>query len=102
MCIRDSTGELGSWNPIGDFGYRGDPTMPATQTMVESFSVPVGALPAGGSAYVLWLDDNSATNPDALYTIDNVRFTGVPEPASCLLAWSAAGILGWTRHRKAR
>ena len=59
-----------------------------------------GGKQSGTSAYVLWLDDNSVTNPDALYTIDNVSFTGVPEPTSGFLLLSAAGVLGWMRRRR--
>jgi hypothetical protein len=95
------TGDLESWNPIGDFGYLGAVGMPATQTQVQSFTAPIAPWPTGTPAYILWLDDNGAANPDALYTIDNVSFTGVPEPASGLLVWSAAGMLGWMRHRQA-
>lgn len=96
------TGELGSWNEIGNFGYRGVVGMPANQTEVQSFTAPISPWPTGTPAYVLWLDDNSVLNPDALYTIDNVSFKGIPEPASGLLLWSAAGMLGWMRHRQAR
>jgi hypothetical protein len=96
------TGDVESWNPIGDFGYRGAVGMPATQTQVQSFTAPISPWPNGTPAYVLWLDDNSVANPDALYTIDNVSFTGIPEPSSGLLVWSVAGMLGWMRRRKTR
>ena len=94
------TGEVETWQPLGDFGYRGVLGNPATQTEVQSLTVPVGAWQTGTSAYILWLDDNSALNPDALYTIDNVSFTGVPEPTSGFLLLSAAGVLGWMRRRR--
>jgi hypothetical protein len=92
------TGEIESWNPIDNFGYRGVAGNPATQTEVQSLTAPLGAWPTGTEAYILWLDDNSATNPDALYTIDNVSFTGVPEPATGLLVLSAAGVFGGLRR----
>ena len=85
------TGNANSWNPIGDFGTLGS----------VSVNAAVGSWAAGTNAYVLWLDDNSVTNPDALYSIDNVRFTAVPEPSSCLLAMGALGLFGFKRLRKA-
>jgi len=85
------TGNLNSWNPIGDFSTTG----------TVSFDAPVGSWAAGTDAYVLWLDDNSVPNPDGLYSIDNVRFTAVPEPSSYLLAMGALGLFGMKRLRKA-
>ena len=86
------TGNANTWNPIGDFGTVGS----------VSFNVPIGTLAAGASAYLLWLDDNAATNPDGLYTIDNVAFTAVPEPSSCLLAFGAIVALGVKGRRAVR
>ncbi len=85
------TGNANSWNPIGDFGTTG----------TVSVNAPVGTWAAGTDAYVLWLDDNSVPNPDGLYSIDNVRFTAVPEPSSYLLAMGAVGLFGFKRIRKA-
>lgn len=85
------TGNANSWNPIGDFGTTG----------TVSFNAPVGTWAAGTDAYVLWLDDNSVGNPDGLYSIDNVRFTAVPEPSSYLLAMGALGLFGFKRIRTA-
>ncbi len=85
------TGNANSWNPIGDFGTIG----------TVSVNAPVGNWTAGTNAYVLWLDDNSVANPDGLYSIDNVRFTAVPEPSSYLLAMGAMGLFGFKRLRKA-
>ena len=84
------TGNANSWNPIGDFGTTG----------TVSFNAPVGSWVAGTNAFVLWLDDNSVPNPDGLYSIDNVRFTAVPEPSSYLLAMGALGLFGFKRLRK--
>jgi hypothetical protein len=94
------TGALQSWNPIGDFGYRGSAATPPTTPQSQSFTVPLGSWPTGTNAYVLWVDDNSATNPDALYTIDNVRFTGIPEASSASLILGATGLLGLIRRRR--
>lgn len=85
------TGNANSWNPIGDFSTVG----------TVSINAPVGTWAAGTDAYVLWLDDNSVPNPDGLYSIDNVRFTAVPEPSSCLLAMGALGLFGFKRLRNA-
>ncbi len=84
------TGNTNSWNPIGDFGTTG----------TVAFDAPVGTWAAGTDAYVLWLDDNSIPNADGLYTIDNVRFTAVPEPSACLLAMGALGMFGFKRLRR--
>ena len=85
------TGNANSWNPIGDFGTTG----------TVSVNAPVGSWVAGTNAFVLWLDDNSVPNPDGLYSIDNVRFTAVPEPSSYLLGMGALGLFGMKRLRKA-
>jgi hypothetical protein len=61
--LLESHGEIESWNPIDNSGYRGVGGSPATQTQVQSLTAPVGAWPTGTSAYILWLDD-SVTNPE--------------------------------------
>lgn len=70
-----TTGGAGSWNAVGNFGYVGDGVTPATtpQQMQLTLNVP-GGWAAGTLLYVVWMDDNSAANPDGLYTIDNVVF----------------------------
>lgn len=85
------SGNANSWNPIGNFSTLG----------TVNFSVPVGTWLVNTNAHVLWLDDNSLANPDGLYSIDNVSFTAVPEPATCWLAMGALGLIGFKRHRKA-
>ena len=84
------TGNANSWNPIGNFGTLG----------TVNFNVPVANWAANTDAYLLWLDDNGVPNPDGLYTIDNVRFTAVPEPSAYLLGLGALGVLGYKRLRR--
>ncbi|MEQ1827062.1 MAG: hypothetical protein ABL921_14000 [Pirellula sp.] len=86
------TGNANSWNPIGNFSTLG----------TVNLNVPFGTWAANTDAYVLWLDDNSTTNPDGLYTLDNVSFTAVPEPSACLLAIGALGMIGFKRLRSGR
>lgn len=84
------TGNENTWNPIGDFGTLG----------AVNFNVPTGGTWANGTnAFLLWLDDNGQPNPDGLYTIDNVRFTAVPEPSACLMAMGALGMFVVQRRR---
>ncbi|HUP82202.1 MAG TPA: hypothetical protein VM260_26855 [Pirellula sp.] len=83
------SGNVNTWNPIGNFGTVG----------TVNFNVPFGTWAAGTDAYVLWLDDNAATNPDGLYTLDNVAFTAVPEPSSGLLGLSAIIAVGVKRRK---
>ena len=94
------TGNANSWNPIGNFGFQGAVGNPASQTQAVNFNVPFSTWAAGTDAYILWLDDNAVTNPDGLYSLDNVAFTAVPEPSACLLAMGALGVLGIKLRRK--
>lgn len=96
------TGNANSWNPIGNFGFQGAVGNPATQTQSVNFNVPFTTWAAGTDAYILWLDDNAVTNPDGLYSLDNVAFTAVPEPSACLLALGALGVIGTKLRRKGR
>jgi len=96
------TGNADSWNPIGNFGFQGAVGNPATQTQTVNFNVPFSTWAAGTDAYILWLDDNAVTNPDGLYSLDNVTFTAVPEPSACLLAIGALGVIGTKLRRKGR
>lgn len=84
------TGNANTWNPLGNFATLG----------TVNFDVPFAAWANNTDAYVLWLDDNSEQNPDGLYTLDNVRFTAVPEPSAGLLALGLGGVLGFKRFRK--
>lgn len=97
------TGLQDSWNPIGDFGFRGTLLGAASQTQSYSVTAPVTTWAAGANAYILWLDDNAVTNPDGLYLIDDVAFTPTPvpapEPTAGLLAMGAAGVFGFVRRR---
>ena len=95
-------GDANTWNPIGDFGYRGTILGVPVQTQAYTMTAPVAAWAAGTNAYILWLDDNALTNPDGLYTLDNVSFTPAPEPAAGLLALSAFGVFGFARRRAAK
>ncbi len=65
-----------SWTGIGNFGFAGVAGGAATRTVAQSASITVGSWATGTPAYLVWLDDNGVTNPDGLYTIDNVSFTG--------------------------
>ena len=95
------TGTANSWNPIGDFGFRGTAGGVATQTQAFSLTAPVAAWANGTNAFILWLDDNAATNPDGLYLLDNIAFTPTPEPTAGLLALTALGVFGIVRRRTA-
>ena len=65
-----------SWTPVGNFGFRGVAGAAATRTDALGTSITLGKWNAGAPAYILWLDDNAATNPDGIYSLDNVSFTG--------------------------
>ena len=65
-----------SWTPIGNFGFRGVAGAAATRTDPIATSVVLGKWNAGTPAYIMWLDDNAAANPDGFYSLDNVSFTG--------------------------
>ena len=95
------TGTANSWNPIGDFGIRGTAGGVTNQTQAFSLTAPVAAWANGTNAFILWLDDNAATNPDGLYSLDNIAFTPTPEPAAGLLALTALGVFGFVRRRTA-
>ncbi|MGI8603909.1 MAG: hypothetical protein ACR2OZ_13050 [Verrucomicrobiales bacterium] len=85
------TGAANDWVPVGNFGTAGP----------VNVLLPVGNWAAGSQMFVLWADDNSLTNPDGLYQIDNVIFNAVPipEPSLGLLAVLGSAILGLRRRR---
>ena len=66
-----------AWNAVGNFGFIGVAGAAATRTVAQSTNIPFANWAAGTSAYLVWLDDNGLTNPDGLYALDNVSFTGV-------------------------
>ena len=96
------TGLANSWNPIGDFGFRGTAGGAANQTQPFSMTAPVVNWANGTNAFILWVDDNAATNPDGLYLLDNIAFTPTPEPTAGLLAMSTLGVFGLVRRRVAK
>ena len=67
-----------SWTAVGNFGFISTVAGgPATRTVAQSTNINIGGWATGAPAYLAWLDDNSAGNPDGIYSIDNVSFSGV-------------------------
>jgi hypothetical protein len=92
------TGAANSWTAVGDFGG-------VAATATETVPVTIaGGWTNGSTLYVLWADDNSdsAAGVDAIYQMDNVKFTptGVPEPATVGLG--AVAIFGGLARRRRR
>ncbi len=73
---QSATGAAGSWVAVGSFGYIGDAAAAPASPQHIVFEVTLAApLAPDQPLYLLWVDDNSAANPDGLYTLDNVAIT---------------------------
>lgn len=87
------TGSVNQWTSLGNFAVEGQVSIPI------SFSVP-----AGGTFYLLWADDNGPGSPDDGFAIDNFSLTpgstGVPEASTGLLSMLCAGSLALRRRRR--
>jgi len=65
------TGAAGSWQPV--------PALSGLNVATPGANATISGIswPAGANAYVIWADDNAATNPDGGYTIDNLSISSV-------------------------
>ena len=63
------TGAAGSWTAVGDY------LLAAPGSTNVTFNMTFLAWPNGGTLYVVWVDDNGATNPDGDFTLDGLSFT---------------------------
>ncbi len=79
-------GAVGSFKPVANYLWAsGTATNTTTLNNTANIVFDSVVLP-GTSVYVLWGDDNAATNNDGSFAIDNVRFTGVAVPEPALLS----------------
>ncbi len=87
------SGVAGGWQLMGTYGYAGSVTTPSVTPQRTGFSVTFGTTGwlANDVVYFLWVDDNSATNPDGFYTIDrfDIAVTTAAGPA---ISFTEAGL----------
>ena len=70
------TGLAGSWTAAGD-----STLATAGGTLNVALNLPAVNCPAGGSLYLVWLDDNGVQIPEGDFTIDNVNCTAFANSA---------------------
>ncbi len=78
-------GAVGSFKPVANYFFASGSLVNASALNNTANIVFDNPVTPGTSIYVVWADDNAATNNDGGYAIDNVRFTGVAVPEPSLL-----------------
>lgn len=82
------TGAVGSWTPTGTYLR----TSPGSTTINANMALPAWA--NGSILYIVWADDNGATNPDGDYTIDDVSFTPYSGPSATITSPAGGATVG--------
>jgi hypothetical protein len=78
-------GAVGSFKPVANYFFASGSLVNASTLNNTANIVFDSPAAPGTSIYVVWADDNAATNADGGYAIDNVRFTGIAVPEPSLL-----------------
>jgi hypothetical protein len=78
-------GAVGSFKPVANYFFASGSLVNTTALNNAANIVFDSPAAPGTSIYVVWADDNAATNVDGGYAIDNVRFTGIAVPEPSLL-----------------
>ncbi len=92
------TSPLNAQTQVGNYLFPAATTGTPSQTWTASITFPASVAP-GAPFYLMWVDDNAATNNDGAYYIDNVQVTGVPEPTSVIALLAGLGVLASRRRR---